>query len=275
MKQLSHVTHKNKAKKIEETGEFQVKKKPGKVERLNDLEEKSIGESFISNKEHTLFSYISPDETIFPGFYSWWGIHPMQSFKHPSGAIVANYLKDKPESLYGSCEFICNFQELLTAYATSRKCPTHSVCFRKGGTLRYKHEICYVIIISSSGEDDSALSNFEQLKPQSDQFNMDGLIGDDGKIYDDNIITAIPKFRPQYIVTYARGMNYSHETVAFAFYFPQESYTIKPRFSQGKIDHNYKYCIKKFPTESGGSWVCPDIYYSQTTDNVEFDTSFF
>ena len=94
----------------------------------------SCSESYRSIKEHTQFVYISSDEAIFPGFYSWWGI---QHIDLPHGAQLAEYLKKTPDSPYGNHAFLCKFENVLSAYAKSRKLDIGNICIRKGGTLRY------------------------------------------------------------------------------------------------------------------------------------------
>ena len=247
---LTHITHDHEASKICKKFEFKAGPKIGKVLAYDG---RPCGESFKFVLQEGKYHKITSKELVFPGFYSWWSIEP-----HPveisvtlegEGYDVPDYLKTHPYSRYGNHAFSYKLSHLLTAYAESRDCSTSKICIRKGGTLRYKQEICYVLIICN--DSDSPLSAFEQIEPKSKLFHTNSLIDASGKI---DVITAIPTFNPEHIITSA----FSYETLAFGFYFPQERFMrVGPECCSVRgIGHDY--CIKKQPPPDGGKWKCPN-----------------
>ena len=238
---LAHVTHDSEASEIRCDFEFKARKKYGKV--LGAYDGRPCGESFRPSERrhhHGRYFQIKDHETVFPGYYSWWGIYPkyddltgdyikpaeirkdLDSLDHEKGlkAFVPSYIKSPPESIYGNHAFVSDFQHLLNSYAISRdklevkkvcirkgatsrgKLEVKNVCIRKGGTLRYFKEICYVLIVCIGGDDDEALSDFMPLEIDSDQFHTNGLIDDSGKIVKD---TAIPTFHPKRVMPWIKN----------------------------------------------------------------------
>jgi hypothetical protein len=281
---LSHITHKDEARKIssEVSGyEFQARKKFGKTRTLDG---RPLGDSFRPSKSKHVFFQISDGKAVFPGYYSWWGVHPVErdGFTTPGEiqseleelqqrtgfkAYVADYLKASPDSRYGNQAFICEFQDLLTSYAKTRGTTIDNVCIRKGGTLRYTFEICYVLIIcTSKHEDDEDLADFEPLQPATSvPFEMDRFINDNGNILDP---AATPIFHPGYTVTWSKHKStppgakadmYSYETTAFGFYFPEDRSSLKlHKFAEITVRHYKEYCLKTKPPPGGGKWKCPN-----------------
>ena len=267
IKNLFHVTHNGEADEIcKEKLEFKVCQKFGKVLGVYDGK-KSPGESFRYNPGTGTFIKISDTETVFPGFYSWWGIYPKEVdvgegftfvdkidevISQLQMAKVVEYLKARPDSRYGNRAFICKFQNILAAYAQSRGTEVCNVYMRKGGTLRYKYEICYVVIFCIDG-DKEILSEFPQV---SKPFDTNGLTDDKGKIINPS---ATPVFCPEYIMTDVAFKNYSYETTSFAFYYPDESsLQIDPQQCfEDTVDH--KVCIKTKPRPGDCKFVCPNL----------------
>ena len=236
VKQLMHVTHNAKAENIASVDDiftFQAEKKFAKKYVYDGS---PLGESYKSNPDHTSFTYIRPNETIFPGCYSWWSIFPAEDER-------------RPISPYGNQAFVCDFPHMLTAYAKSRKTDICNVCLRKGGTLRYKYEICYVLIICQC--DDGDIREFEPLELASNKFDSDGLIDKDGRILK---ATAVPTFHLDSFID-----NMHHEEVAIAFYFPKTAIMnveSPPAYCQ-KIRHSR--CIKTCPPPGEqGPFKCPN-----------------
>ena len=282
--ELVHVTHNAQAREIRKEFKFRVKQKFGKV--LGAYDGRPCGESFMFDPQRGDFIQIRDTEPIFPGFYSWWSIDYStitdSEGKTLGSAIldetiglalkgirvtVPEYLATVPKSRYGNCAFVCNFSDLLAAYAESRGKETSDISIRKGGTLRYKQEICYVLIICIDPDDKTELKDFRLLQPESKPFNMNGLINDGGKVVD---LTATPTFHTEYNVAQmschrepsAEGRKpipYSYETSAFAFYFPCESsiMTVGQKCSEKGIFHSS--CIRKQPPpELYAKWKCPN-----------------
>ena len=281
---LAHVTHDSEASEIRCDFEFKARKKYGKV--LGAYDGRPCGESFRpSERTHGRYFQIKDHETVFPGHYSWWGIYPkyddlggdytkptdirkdLKILEHKGlKAFVPDYIKSPPESIYGNHAFVSKLQDLLNSYATSRGKKVKNVCIRKGGTLRYTREICYVLIVGiSDKDDDKALSDFMPLEICCDQFHTNGLIDDSGKIVND---TAIPTFHPKRVMPWIKYNDkpepekYSYETTAIAFYFPDECCNMKlsrNECSEEEISHNL--CSKKQTVQEYEDWKCPNELY--------------
>ena len=265
---LAHVTHNTEASEICRDFEFKANRKFGKV--LGAFDGRPCGESFRQSQAEPGYFQINADEAMLPGYYSWWGIFPewddhggeyispaevkteLDTLKREGLlAFVPGYIKSEPESIYGNCAFTCKFQNLLRAYARSRGKQVSKVCIRKGGTLRYSKEICYVLI-------DWALSEFAPLEEASTLFHTNGLIDSHGIIADD---TSVPTFHPKHIIPWIKHVDdtepekHSYETAAIAFYFPKEGGKMKLdnyECFHKKVGH--KKCIKTQPPE----WTCPN-----------------
>jgi hypothetical protein len=220
--------------------------------------------------ENLFYDPIPPRSAVFPGCYSWWGISSKWSnnfeIKEYVGeeyvcVYVPDYLKSTPESRYGNNAFSSKFSDLLTAYARSRCTEVGNICIRVGGTLHYRYEICYVLIIcTDSSMDVQALSEFKPLPTTESEllFKTNGLINESGKVIDHS---AILTFHPEYIYSWVNGDSYSYETTTFAFYFPEESSmqldSDNCSYNDG-VKHESKYCVKKQPNKSK-QWVCPNM----------------
>jgi hypothetical protein len=277
---LVHVTHNDEYRNIRKNPamyELKACQKFGK-DFYHDKGMPRCG-SYKSIKDGAKFKRIGPDETVFPGFYSWWGIHPkrectskiaaeIEDMKDEGGiAYVPNYLKEEPESFYGNRGFFCSFKNVLGSYAQSRHTETANVVLRKGGTLRYTQEICYVIIVSIS-EDEHILREFDPLLPKSGPFRTNGLINRNGQIQNPE---AIPTFSPEHVVTWfvdksegSESETYSYETTAFAFYFPTEGCSMSMRrreiCSEVPFSHSEAFCSKKQWPPQGRQKRCPNTF---------------
>ena len=278
---LVHITHNAEARNICREFMFQAKKKFGKTQEFDG---RALGETFRFDGQGKKFVDIQPrdpvythipvKEPVFPGYYSWWGIDcsaisHSEQFTSPRmiatmledlkdeqaiAAYVPGYLNEVPESLYGNRAFSCNFHDLLRSYAESRRNEIGNICIRKGGTLRYKKEICYVLIICiDCDKDREELSEYGVLQQQR-QFQ--------GKFSNLLDYETTPTFNPEYIIRWAKGYkDYSYETAAFAFYFPSHRgvLAIERRFcSEKEIKHDKVRCIKKKPSRWDREWKCPN-----------------
>ena len=63
------------------------------------------------------------------------------------GRYVPGYLAAEPESPYGSVAFSIQLSDILRDYEKARNIQGARVCLKVGGTLRYRKEICYVVIV--------------------------------------------------------------------------------------------------------------------------------
>ena len=291
---LVHITHNAEAQKIrrdEFKFQLQAKEKFGKTRELQldafiDGRPRALGITFkfqrqgmnlVDIQRDTVYLHYPDTEPVFPGYYSWWGIdcsviQDCEHFTSPHKiaatiadlemkdriyAYVPGYLKEDADSLYGNRAFSCNYRDLLRSYATSRHSDVRKICIRKGGTLRYKKEICYVLIICiDCDEDKEELSEYGVLQQQWQfQEKFSGLT---------NLLDyeTTPTFNPEYIIRWANGCSdYNYETAAFAFYFP--SYrgvlAIERRFcSEKEIKHDKEWCIRKKPSRWAREWKCPN-----------------
>ena len=268
---LIHVTHSKEASEIRQDShfEFKARKKFGKTKEWDG---RPCGDSLRPSQVSVGYFQITDKDAIFPGYYSWWSVYlgytPLaHHIKRGQDRIkeeqlfttyVPDYLKYYPSSRYGNHSFVCSFEGLLTAYANARDVGIGNICIRKGGTLRYELEICYVLIIcTDNNRDRRELADFSPLQLESPLFDTNGLITD-GNIQNP---AAVATFYPQRIISWARHMKsadpdrYSYENVAFAFYFPQEQGFMKvDRCTESNVYHTG--CIKKQPAIGG--WKCPN-----------------
>lgn len=254
---VSHVTHDIEAEGIERTGThftFKARQKCGKA-YIKDG--RQLGESY---KEVCPYEYdqIPETEPVLPGYYSWWGISltGVSEAKKVRQAIerkmkrhryeLADYLKDPPESHYGNNEFSTELTNILQYYQRSRQCYKRDVYLKRGGTLRYRQEICYVIVICTK-EDLDRLSDFPNLNPEETEvFNSNGLLSENGSIKD---YRAVLTFETEYPIQSCNNDSCSWETMAFALYFPTSDSVIrchKDNISyNGEVNHGY--CTSTYP----------------------------
>lgn len=212
--------------------------------------------------------------TVLPGYYSWWGlsleyqlpqdvtdaVHSLEQI----GTYVAGYVKTPPESSYGNNAFCVALHNLLKSYADSRQCSFAKIHLKIGGTLRYRYEVCYVIIFCTK-DDLKTLSKFKDITQHEDNgvLNPNGLVGQDGGGINPG---AIPIFSPQHVVSWYSGTrkSISWEGIAFALYFPNGDLTLKcptEMVEQREISH--RFCTSTQPPTDrwAKKWVCPNSNY--------------
>ena len=161
--------------------------------------------------------------------------------------FVAEYLQtNQPECPYGDQVFTVEFKTLLECYVKSRKDVTEerkrTIKFRFAGTLRYRLEICYVVIISMVHDDD-VLKKFESIDNQRHIFDHRGLTNTNGELKDH---TVTPTFKVEHMIK-CIPIKYYHswETPAFAFYFPDDGNDYELRCSKDlvtKLGHVQHVC---------------------------------
>ena len=246
---LSHITHDKEADGInqqEEVFVFKAKAKWGKCPcKLDGF---PLGETFKEVDENK-FEHIPFGKSVFPGQLSWWGINMHNIEETPEGIRfntalekakkdtkslfppVPGYFDNPPQSRYGNKEFVIPFRNLMNSYKLSRT--EGDVYLKLGGTLRYKKEVCYVVIVATKDDTDVIrLPSVHGRQP----FIHNGCINEDGKLNEDE---TTPCFAIKHLFNDA-----TWETLVFAFYFPD------PHISQPKkpdtlqeIDHETKFCI--------------------------------
>ena len=216
---LCHATHKEQGKQIMTNTKkyhFKTYKKVGKSREERDIKNRCYrGESYhakrikleIPNEHDTTNERIPANREVFPGFYTWWGLYVEDPPPGPQDTLP-NYLKSPPESTYGSTAFVISFHDILKSYASARSCSLHNICLRVGGTLRYKCEIAYVIIVCTTSDED--LSRYNPVTSHDGPIDMQGLIVDSACV-------------PLVFTTKYYNRTISYETLNFAFYFPERS----------------------------------------------------
>ena len=274
---LSHITHDVEATAISQTSLVIPRIKTGKD--LGRYDGSPVGETFkMTNynpsEQWDTFTRIPPDSPVLPGRISWWGISStnchetelgrqfrvglVESKKTMPGLVEASYLRDvhESDSRYGNREFTVSFPNLLKHYKQSRNnCEDKEVCLRNAGTLRYKYEICHVIMTAMEG--DVADQDFPSMYDEP-RFQHNGLIDTNGKLIDSSIT---PGFQIRHPFTHSTKayVSYSWETLVFALYFPDSPQSVlvcpKEDCKEKKIKHSF--CIKTKPVYPR-KWVCPN-----------------
>lgn len=275
---LSHVTHNSGADMIRKQG-FKPSKKLGKAYKWDGH---PMGESFRDDfinpsdisvtlqPDEQYYKYIKDRESIMPdGYYSWWGIHMTDEWyqenkMHLRGIYdLPPYLQYPPKSFYGNKEFSGELQSLLGSYKLCRD--SIDVYLLVGGTLRYIHEICCVVIVctdkdrkSDSLKDYEPVSKFPEMPPGANPADyphpilaLNGLTDENGKVMESN--DKIPEFYPKHI-----SKQNSWANLSFAFYFKDACQIFKVNcYDERDIDHTT--CINKQPPPlHGAKWICPN-----------------
>ena len=250
---LRHATHDEQAEQIRQNARrsrqyhFKVHRKYGKSYDNHN----HFGESYcytpetsnedIPGADTPCYRPIPDTEPIFPGYYSWWGLAVDPQDRQPSidNKYLPPYLKSPAESVYGNNAFNASFSDLLQSYASSRGCGVEDIYLKVGGTLRYKCEIAYVVIVCTS-HDLEALNSYCPITcAPPDVFNPNGLADSTGKVID---MTKIPYFTTRYMNTYV-----SYETLNFAFYFNEGEYFKCPSVIVEFSEIEHEFCIRSKP----------------------------
>ena len=260
-KSFCHVTHEQPAYEIIQNNNgktyfiFKPKSKQGK---------QGSGETYVicnptdqPPTEETTYRYLTSTERVFPGYYIWWSIN--NDDYYPSSYLEDYYYFSPPftsSSRYGNVKFSGYIMQLLRCYqeAYAKVNPLPRIQFRCGGTLRYKHEICKVVIMCTD-----AHPLPEDEFPRMWQ-------GHDIRYGRDRKITFVRPLE----VTIRNGVSgiidpyipYSWDTYAFAFYFPDDTYRLicptSEKFRYSKIEHD-DLCHSLQPNPDGsGKLVCPN-----------------
>ena len=115
-----------------------------------------------------------------PGSYSWWSVIPQnpeppsiewepvergfETFSITDADPSQLFLSD--QSIYGTVKFQASFEYVVASYR--RKFGGAEVCYKMAGTLRYKHEVCYIIVVcaKTNGIDPlPAMPDLDDLPP--------------------------------------------------------------------------------------------------------------
>ena len=243
VKKLCHITHNQPAREIDGEDYFEFKSAP-KVGKGGDENTYVIRQAIDQTTPptgETEYRPVASDENLFPGYYSWWSIDN-------DGHDLSPYLNDyyfsnlfTSSSRYGNNKFSANIVELLQCYKKAFN-PLSHIQFRCGGTLRYKQEICKVVIVCTN-EHHLPEDKFPRMWKDCVTEEEAGEI---------TLVTSVENLevmiRNGITGTFRQYIPYSWDTYAFAFYFPDETYTIKcPKsvIQCSKVEHDSHYCINK------------------------------
>ena len=282
VKQLSHITHDKEMREIitSSTDDGFYKMRPSrKVGKAYKWDGTPIGESFfldctplppVEKLRGESFTYVSNEKSLMPeGCYSWWSAKiEGYSGQNIRPDALPEYLQIPRTSPYGNNEIFGDLNKLLQSYQNSRavKDKPRPIYLLAGGTLRYKREICCVVIVCTADDKESAaLKDYKPVitkpEPNDPTFDLNGLTDDTGKVLTDKAGKVIdqsgtrqPTFCPKFLSTYKSWAN-----LAFAFYFDDSgtgclSISTKD-LRRGSIEHSR--CVKAKPGK-GRRWVCPN-----------------
>ena len=262
---LCHVTHSNQAKVIQpHEGQTSYTFKPNPKYGKDAPEE-------TTQKIKNTFQKVEHYERVMRGNLSWWGVDthswynsdgPGQVFHsavgnlHSKRVFVTPFMSIARESRYGDNGFVVNFRGLLTFYKESRndiaKIEDRALFLLVGGTLKYRYEICYVVIVCT--KHDKLQECYPSLYDCSDIFNHKGLLDPSGEIKTTFFESAETiDFKIKHPIKCAPTRQYScYEIPAFAFYYPETSPTLSLQCPQTSVEEvqmsheceNYHKCRK-------------------------------
>ena len=182
----------------------------------------------------TKYTPVTKDQLVLPdGHYIWWGTST-----------------GPPSSMYGSEKLTISFKSVLGTFKCGQTGDRDAdVFFRVGGTLRYKKEICYVIVVHT----DKASAEIKALPPlkNTTNFKLKGFLDKDGRVAD---WKATPAFTSK---SYSNG---SFDHFAFAFYYNNSDKPLrleKSKVEKSQVKHTQ--CIRSFLPEGATKWCCPDL----------------
>ena len=259
---LSHVTHDKQAHEIKKDKFLDFKPQPKVGKALDRYDGTPVGETFEPSQEK--FKLIPFGKPVFPGKITWWGINMHKIEETEQGTsfreavmdarktkmLLPEYLKSPPCSRYGNNEFVIHFHDLMNSYKESRTdCRIKDAYLKLGGTLRYKREVCYVIIVAMAEDMDKDLKDMPSVhnKPP---FIHNGCIDEDGKLINEET----PSFAINHIFS-----DSTWETLAFGFYSPDPHMRLPiEQCTEVKVEHNARICISTQPPAKYEKFVCPN-----------------
>ncbi len=167
--------------------------------------------------------------------------HTQQDYRYKQPFKMTDYLES--HSRYGSCTFRIDLVTLLENYRHSCKCPGDNrlpdICFKIGGTKRYKNTATYIIIVCAydpitTNDPLPDIPNLTSEEVRRQQlFDPKGLLDEYGRVRTDShkslVRGTLPEFRPQGITVGQYDMNmrswiyHDWDQLDFAFHFPSDS----------------------------------------------------
>ena len=178
--------------------------------------------------------------------------------------FMGDVFKNPPESNYGTQGFSISFSTLMEQYKESREKSDEKVCFRIGGTLQYRQEIMYVVIVCMAS--DKSLDKYPPIDSHNDKFSHQGL--DASGLISDNGPKIIPEFKIKYFITNSQ-IPHCWEGLAFGLYLPDGNLKCiankhgpaGPGITRFNVPHVANFCHEMVKDRTFRS--CPD-YNKQT-----------
>ncbi|XP_019850535.1 PREDICTED: uncharacterized protein LOC109581147 [Amphimedon queenslandica] len=217
-----------------------------------------VGHSFVAIKDEipndqSKYRYISSGENLLPGKYIWWSVYIENPPQAPYSCRPSTPFTSPHDSPYGKNMIYGQFEDVLATYQASfpldhnGQYPT--IELRVGGTLRYKFEVCYVIILCKSGVKE--LEQYPMWEEGRNKIKFDKT---------NNIVRIIDpiNIRLNSSIKSSYGTNCSWDHFVFALYFDGDEEMIchEEIFDHQLINHSK--CLKKKPPGAYKKFVCPD-----------------
>ena len=101
------------------------------------------------------YSPIYDGNHVLPGKYVWFGMKPSLPVDDDFEQHISDVEWARSErSRYGPWVFDLLYRDFINIYKhrITEYHPSERLCFRNGGTLRYKREICYVVVVTHTGD---------------------------------------------------------------------------------------------------------------------------
>ena len=228
----------------------------------------------------TRYRRIETDEAVLPGFYIWWSIHvdnadiPLYDIPQYIHRLSISFI-DPPQSRYGKKRISTSSLHLLQSYQNGFVNNGHypRLQFRNGGTLRYKREICYVVIVCAKDNFTGTDNDYPVIEhatnpviPANIEYDGNGRITDVEQwsvtIRNGKLTTGTHRIERYPF------KKFSWDHYAFAFHFPQATNTMEipsdidtnsPRHVRvNDVTHTNWLCTKKEYSDRTRHWECPD-----------------
>ena len=159
--------------------------------------------------------------------------------------------------------FSCILEQFRQAHATKSTTEPPGLFFKKAGTLRYKKEICYVILVCADTDDLSQVEHLPPVTEEGGHVTLNDLLDKNGKVVKSD---AKLVFNKQQLCDDA------WEQLVFGFYFSRDDTSLKLPLHQVKYNpkHPHPFCIRTFKVKSEfrpleykrngdeKTWFCPD-----------------
>lgn len=206
------------------------------------------------------YTYINPEEPILPGSYIWWGVSIDEIPEVPGKYTVSPPFKNPHVSPYGNNMIYGSLKDALVAYQESfQPNPLHPrIELRFGGTLRYKFEVCHVVIVCAVYDREDpplSLEDYPVWDEGRDKITFDPDTNKIERVDDIRIrIRNGIKWRAD------KGCGLSWDQIVFAFHFKDTQYMIcKEGFNHREVLHNCTKTKRIFnPKSRKPEWKCPN-----------------